>query len=143
FKGKEGAHRWAVLRFDAQFKESQVSPKDAEFVNGLNVTLRRICNVYGVPSPLLNDLEYATLANVNELHKILWMNALVPDAQLRASEITEQFLPMFPGRTLHAEFDFTQVDALHESATRSEEHTSELQSRENLVCRLLLEKKKN
>src|SRR5436309_5980672 len=28
-------------------------------------------------------------------------------------------------------------------ARRSEEHTSELQSRENLVCRLLLEKKKN
>src|SRR5690606_42005401 len=28
------------------------------------------------------------------------------------------------------------------SAVRSEEHTSELQSRENLVCRLLLEKKK-
>src|SRR5690606_40761627 len=27
-------------------------------------------------------------------------------------------------------------------ALRSEEHTSELQSRENLVCRLLLEKKK-
>src|SRR5690606_40646446 len=26
---------------------------------------------------------------------------------------------------------------------QSEEHTSELQSRENLVCRLLLEKKKN
>src|SRR5690606_42124625 len=31
----------------------------------------------------------------------------------------------------------------HELAPRSEEHTSELQSRENLVCRLLLEKKKN
>src|SRR5690606_41561793 len=28
-------------------------------------------------------------------------------------------------------------------ASRSEEHTSELQSRENLVCRLLPEKKKN
>src|SRR5207302_8391404 len=28
------------------------------------------------------------------------------------------------------------------SGLRSEEHTSELQSRENLVCRLLLEKKK-
>src|SRR5690606_41678888 len=34
-------------------------------------------------------------------------------------------------------------ESLHEGvATRSEEHTSELQSRENLVCRLLLEKKK-
>src|SRR3989442_15938142 len=29
------------------------------------------------------------------------------------------------------------------SAPRSEEHTSELQSRPHLVCRLLLEKKKN
>src|SRR3712207_7729453 len=29
------------------------------------------------------------------------------------------------------------------SATRSEEHTSELQSRQYLVCRLLLEKKKH
>src|SRR5690606_39789402 len=29
---------------------------------------------------------------------------------------------------------------LHNQARRSEEHTSELQSRENLVCRLLLEK---
>src|SRR5690606_27358404 len=31
---------------------------------------------------------------------------------------------------------------LRNKKTRSEEHTSELQSRENLVCRLLLEKKK-
>src|SRR5690606_41655728 len=30
----------------------------------------------------------------------------------------------------------------HADGDRSEEHTSELQSRENLVCRLLLEKKK-
>src|SRR5690606_40620075 len=29
-----------------------------------------------------------------------------------------------------------------DTPSRSEEHTSELQSRENLVCRLLLEKKK-
>src|SRR3712207_8658970 len=31
----------------------------------------------------------------------------------------------------------------HPRALRSEEHTSELQSRQYLVCRLLLEKKKN
>src|SRR2546422_2590659 len=33
-------------------------------------------------------------------------------------------------------------DGAHGSALRSEEHTSELQSRLHLVCRLLLEKKK-
>src|SRR5690606_40026036 len=34
------------------------------------------------------------------------------------------------------------VAALEDPPVRSEEHTSELQSREKLVCRLLLEKKK-
>src|SRR5690606_41998034 len=34
-----------------------------------------------------------------------------------------------------------QAALVAQSGTRSEEHTSELQSRENLVCRLLLEKK--
>src|SRR2546430_6230330 len=35
-----------------------------------------------------------------------------------------------------------QSGHLHISLSRSEEHTSELQSQSNLVCRLLLEKKK-
>src|SRR5690606_41016849 len=35
-----------------------------------------------------------------------------------------------------------RMGALLAATLRSEEHTSELQSRENLVCRLLLEKKK-
>src|SRR5690349_22037060 len=35
------------------------------------------------------------------------------------------------------------IPSLSLSARRSEEHTSELQSRRDLVCRLLLEKKKN
>src|SRR2546422_6600931 len=35
-----------------------------------------------------------------------------------------------------------RIDALGSGSDRSEEHTSELQSRLHLVCRLLLEKKK-
>src|SRR3712207_7371264 len=35
------------------------------------------------------------------------------------------------------------IDATATDVVRSEEHTSELQSRQYLVCRLLLEKKKN
>src|SRR5256886_7837787 len=35
-----------------------------------------------------------------------------------------------------------QMKAAEQLVTRSEEHTSELQSQSNLVCRLLLEKKK-
>src|SRR6266702_8558120 len=47
-----------------------------------------------------------------------------------------------------AVYDFAPVQALEQAAVqerhvRSEEHTSELQSRGHLVCRLLLEIKKN
>src|SRR5690606_41029469 len=35
----------------------------------------------------------------------------------------------------------TRLTIQHNQCSRSEEHTSELQSRENLVCRLLLQKK--
>src|SRR5207302_7737414 len=43
----------------------------------------------------------------------------------------EPILPLFTG---------DDVLRFHDMVRRSEEHTSELQSRENLVCRLLLEK---
>src|SRR5439155_17886428 len=60
---------------------------------------------------------------------------------------------LFPYTTLfrsdtvsHSGFVFALFPLLpgcpHQGETRSEEHTSELQSRGHLVCRLLLEKKK-
>src|SRR2546427_6311159 len=42
----------------------------------------------------------------------------------------------------HIHAAYLSVHALGKGQTRSEEHTSELQSQSNLVCRLLLEKKK-
>src|SRR3712207_7856978 len=48
-----------------------------------------------------------------------------------------------PTATLTPTATPTQGLSLEVSSGRSEEHTSELQSRQYLVCRLLLEKKKN
>src|SRR5688572_33297078 len=52
-------------------------------------------------------------------------------------------LPIYVLRLLHREPFRPQEPLLRpRGARRSEEHTSELQSQSNLVCRLLLEKKK-
>src|SRR2546426_8517271 len=62
-----------------------------------------------------------------------------------AQEVTARLAPgsqVEPGQEITLSFD---PDALHffdAETGRSEEHTSELQSPCNLVCRLLLEKKK-
>src|SRR5690625_5054896 len=83
---------------------------------------------------------------------------------LRPHTLTASFIPVFVGTmiayndgALHITIFFAMLLAsiLIQAATnmfneyydyvrgRSEEHTSELQSRGHLVCRLLLEKKKN
>src|SRR2546427_9290226 len=48
---------------------------------------------------------------------------------------------MWAGRVVHDAIEMV-LHAFAEGRDRSEEHTSELQSQSNLVCRLLLEKKK-
>src|SRR3712207_7902113 len=50
--------------------------------------------------------------------------------------------PRGRGLEVHREADLVEEDAGAEREARSEEHTSELQSRQYLVCRLLLEKNK-
>lgn len=120
FSGADKAHRWAVLRYEAQFKQMSLSPKDAEFAVGLNLTLRQVANAYGIPVPLLNDMSSATLANVDGFTKALWAHTLVPDSALRAEEIVEQYLPRFGrGAPDHAEYDYGAVPALQESMTET------------------------
>src|SRR2546430_16755085 len=48
-----------------------------------------------------------------------------------------------PGTAVAITADGAALTARVTALPRSEEHTSELQSQSNLVCRLLLEKKKN
>src|SRR5688500_19151551 len=62
-------------------------------------------------------------------------------------EVVVELVPLHPAQELHAALAQVVVEVLlerpHVALGRSEEHTSELQSPCNLVCRLLLEKKKN
>src|SRR2546430_13199820 len=60
----------------------------------------------------------------------------IPDRLLRG----DLEVSLFPGRMALAAVNV--VDLERYTHGRSEEHTSELQSQSNLVCRLLLEKKK-
>src|SRR3712207_7864495 len=61
---------------------------------------------------------------------------------LRHYEHPQEKLSHYSKRTVDIEYRF-QFAGSEWGELRSEEHTSELQSRQYLVCRLLLEKKKN
>src|SRR3712207_8671976 len=64
-----------------------------------------------------------------------------------AAKLCRKLEDTLPGTEVRYEyspesFTGTEIDYAVEICERSEEHTSELQSRQYLVCRLLLEKKK-
>src|SRR3712207_7003795 len=66
--------------------------------------------------------------------------AVVPARSLAEADLAEQ-----PGllQVLQRVVDGGVADGRQQAPRRSEEHTSELQSRQYLVCRLMLEKKKH
>src|SRR3989442_2219692 len=91
-----------------------------------------------VPSPVMRDDSIALLAEEQHLS--------VPIVRSERPAVTEHYgLALSPVLVVNlcAVFccDSRHTDLLKD--WRSEEHTSELQSRPHLVCRLLLEKKKN
>src|SRR5688572_32548832 len=92
-----------------------------------------------IPRPPRSTLfPYTTLFRSLQI-KSVFNGLTVYDNVWIAAHARNRFLhPLRPARSYH---ESAQVVAESLQA-RSEEHTSELQSQSNLVCRLLLEKKK-
>src|SRR5690606_41378052 len=90
-------------------------------------------DLHSFPTRRSSDLQITLRSSLNQTVFYLQGSKPVPAPQLSQGI----GLCHNPGRCI------TDPDIVHLSAPdqRSEEHTSELQSRENLVCRLLLEKK--
>src|SRR2546427_11261113 len=72
----------------------------------------------------------------------LSLHDALPISRSDLAEVAGEIRAAGGGRALAIPTDVTNDGAV-EALVRSEEHTSELQSQSNLVCRLLLEKKKN
>src|SRR5690606_40902834 len=106
---------------------------DADVV--LHATAHRGCAVS--QSRMLLEEENSSLSA--KMVRLTPRSAVFPYTTLFRSKLATQ------GDATKYSFPRPMTDrpGLDFSFSRSEEHTSELQSRENLVCRLLLEKKKD
>src|SRR5690606_40731953 len=90
------------------------------------------------PLPSSTLFPYTTLFRSRPVHQLLPLSSVS-----RALPIFRLLLSTHPPHRHRFRRRFPAVSRTESvRPSRSEEHTSELQSRENLVCRLLLEKKK-
>src|SRR2546422_6754960 len=78
---------------------------------------------------------YTTLFRSSSLFELKPSEAAPPESERTPAPI--------PRSSLNIDIGNQEIKRRLRSVSRSEEHTSELQSRLHLVCRLLLEKKKN
>src|SRR6266702_7951706 len=90
----------------------------------------------GISSCTLVD---SALCGRNALLSCVCTSEVLPDSGPSAPPVTSQATITSAGTSQR----HTLPPRVRDSCLRSEEHTSELQSRGHLVCRLLLEKKKN
>src|SRR5690606_39774907 len=101
------------------------------------------------PSPLFRSIDTPVI-RCSDSARLVSGNLPMSSAEIasttpcafRLTSIDRCKLPLIPVTTISSTMSPLCAKAVPLSPTRSEEHTSELQSRENLVCRLLLEKKK-
>src|SRR5256885_16500285 len=105
-----------------------------------SVFIRAKCRAEATVSYLPSDTCRAEI--YRRQHNSCWSRRTlaISPADHPAGKLLSPDRPEHRRRSQCTQWDRCTVEALHR--TRSEEHTSELQSPCNLVCRLLLEKKK-
>src|SRR5690606_41140823 len=109
-------------------------------------TCRQTCRTQSVfslllgPPPIPTLFPYTTLFRSTNAPGVVVRSRSAATSSAASSASPSETCP---ASTAHARNMPMCVAPASGPASRSEEHTSELQSRENLVCRLLLEKKNN
>ena len=79
FRGPAHAHRPAIASFVRDIKTLGLSHREMDFIQSLRWSLEEVSRAYGVPRPLLSDLERATFSNVNAAERFFWRNTMVPE----------------------------------------------------------------
>ena len=129
YRGPANAHRPAVASFVRDIKTLGLSHREMDFIQGLRWSLEEVSRAYGVPRPLLSDLERATFSNVNAAERFFWRNTMVPEMEFLAGQVTRKLFPLLGYPDLEMQFDLTAIEALAEDENARAARESQLLDR--------------
>ena len=113
-KGPANPNRPAIASFIRDIKTLGFTHRDMEFIQGLRWSLEDVSRVFGVPKPLLSDLERATFANINASERMFWRNTMEPEIGFLEEQINRMLLPRLGYPDLQIKFDLSGIEALRE-----------------------------
>jgi len=125
FSGVSKAHRWGAFRHEIGMKESGVTPRDAEFLEGMNWDLESVARSFNWPLDLIGGRR--TYENVAAAMVAAYTFAVLPQASFIASELIEQLIPKYrlPDVDMLV-FDASEVSVLQEAEAKQWERESSM-----------------
>ena len=90
-----------------------MSPVDLQLLESEKITLRELCNVYGVNSALFNDPDNKTYNNMKEAKKEMLTQVVLPELVL-IRDALNKFFGSEMGRDFYIDFDITVFPELQE-----------------------------
>lgn len=126
YQGQD-AHRapWVVAH--AQWEQMSLSPVDLDYINSRKESRIEILSALGVPPPMVQIYENATLNNIETARHIFWLDTVVPLLEELRDALQSALVPEFgDGVTLRVVYDTSGVAALRENYNEQVEAAQKL-----------------
>jgi HK97 family phage portal protein len=122
--------RIKVTNKDLHFIQMAMSSSDLQLIEKGIINLRALCNVFGIDSSLLNDVENKTFNNRREAEKSLYTNCVIPLSLKISDSLTNLICKNhFPNKRVWMRQDFSKVECLQENKKDNAEIYSMLKER--------------
>ena len=115
FKGALKSRRPVLLSGGMKAANLGFSPREMEYMLTLRWGLEDVARVYGVPKPMMGDVERITFSNFATARRIFWQDTIVPQLTFYQDAIQHMLMPHVGDPSLVVEFDLGAIHALQES----------------------------
>jgi HK97 family phage portal protein len=112
FTGSKNKGKVLVTVGRLRWQQIGLSPVDLNMIADHNLTRRDICSVYHLSSNLFNDVEGTTFSNMKEARKAAWTDAIIPELNSVAQELTRVFTKAYKDSSLELYYDYSGVEEL-------------------------------
>lgn len=115
YTGSSNAGKPILLEGGLHWEQMGLTSQDMDWLEGMKLSMREICAIYGTPSQLLGDADSATYSNYREANKAYYRGTIVPELASLREQLNRFLMPKFDRtRKLYLDFDLDGVDALQE-----------------------------
>jgi len=113
-QGAKNVNQIEASGYKVDYVPLGLSPVDLDLLNAENMDLRALCNVYGVPSQLLNDPDNKTYSNTKEGEKALTVRCALPMLASIRDQFNRKFMKDWGNQKTVIDFDISVYGELQE-----------------------------